>query len=129
MAVDELVTLLVRLVRNPADDEARRRVAEALDRQGLTDDAIGVLAPFVNLTGHEDTPTLPCLCKTCVARAGSTAETAGVKFHRSFAVAKNRVLQFWLADELATQRGEVRRAVGEALRLRVARKRKRKQST
>lgn len=120
MATDELVALLVQVIQRPGEAELRRRAAELLEQRGLFAEALAVLAPLVNFTGHEEAPALPCLCKTCLASAGVKAETSGMTFTRAFAVSGTRVLHFWLADELAAQRGEVRRAVGEALRSKLA---------
>ena len=122
MGADELVTMLVRLVRDPADLEARRLAAEGLALRGQLADAMVVLAPFINFTGHEEASALPCLCKTCLAQAGDTAAAGGVGFHRTFVISGTRVLHFWLADELAADRVEVRRAVAEALRAKLKRK-------
>jgi hypothetical protein len=55
--------------------------------------------------------------------AGAVAETGGVSFHRSFAVQGSRVLHFWLAEELLADRAEVKRAVGDALRGRLRKRR------
>jgi hypothetical protein len=125
MASDELVTLLVRLVATPADDEARRRAAELLEQREMRAEALAVLAPVVNVTGHEDGSPLPCLCKTCVAGAGLEADASGVGFTRAFAVHGTRVLHYWLIDERGPRRAEVRRAVGDALRGRLRRKQRR----
>ena len=126
MAGDELATLLVQLAQRPNDLETRRRAAEILDLQGRSPDALALLEPFVNFTGHEEAGPLPCLCKTCITAAPLQAETAGVTFSRSFVVSGSRVLHFWLVDELAEKRTEVRRSVGEALKTRLKRKRRRK---
>lgn len=120
MATDELVALLVQVIQRPGEAEPRRRAAELLEQRGLFAEALAVLAPLVNFTGHEEASALPCLCKTCLGSAGVKAETSGMTFTRAFAVSGTRVLHFWLADELAAQRGEVRRAVGEALRGKLA---------
>jgi hypothetical protein len=119
---DDLPTLLVQLVQEPGNRELRRRAAEALDQQGQLEQALGLLVPFVNFTGHEEGSPLPCLCKTCAASAGLTARTSGASFHRAFAIAGHRVLHFWLIDDLAEQRQEIRRSVGEGLRARLERK-------
>ncbi|MBK7534868.1 MAG: hypothetical protein IPI49_05695 [Myxococcales bacterium] len=102
----------------------RRRCAEALEQRGAHQDALTVLAPLVNFTGHEHSPLLPCLCKRCLGQAGRAVEVQGVSFHRTFVVSGTRVLHFWLADELGADRAEVKRAVGEALRVRLHRKRR-----
>lgn len=123
MASDELLSLLVRVIQQPGELELRRRAAELLDQRGATEEALVLLAPLVNFTGHEEGARLPCLCKGCLPSAGAVAETGGVSFHRSFAVHGSRVLHFWLAEELLADRAEVKRAVGDALRGRLARKR------
>jgi hypothetical protein len=115
---DDLQSMLVQLQSRPDDADLRRRAAEALDAQGKPDDATLVLAPLVNLTGHEDDTGLPCLCKTCLAKAPHAAEANGMSFVRSFAVAGTRVLHFWqLADQ---HRGDIRSSVTAALQARLA---------
>jgi thioredoxin-like negative regulator of GroEL len=110
---DEIQALLRKLEQAPNDFELRGRAADALDAAGRRDEALATLAPLVNVTGHDDDAGLPCLCKTCFARAGETAEAAGMTFRRSFAVARNRVLHFWTPRDL--DRPAVRRSVAEAL--------------
>lgn len=124
MASDELVALLVRVIQQPGELELRRRAAELLDQRGSTEEALVLLAPLINFTGHEEGSRLPCLCKACLPSAAAITETGGVAFHRSFAVHGSRVLHFWLAEELLDDRAEVKRAVGDALRGRLARKRR-----
>ena len=102
------------------------RAAEALDTRGRSPDALALLAPFINFTGHEEGGPLPCLCKTCIATAPLRAETAGVAFTRSFAISGTRVVHYWLIEELEEQRTEVKRSVGEALKNKLKRKRRRK---
>lgn len=125
MGSDELISLLVQVIQRPDEPELRRRAAELLDQRGAADEAMALLAPLVNFTGHDEQTALPCLCKTCLPKAAAVTESGGVTFHRSFAVHGSRVLYFWLIDELGEQRAEVKRAVGEALRLRLSRKGKR----
>ena len=121
MVGDELVGLLVRLVNRPEDADARRRAADLLDARGLTTEAMSLVTSFVNLTGHEDPSPLPCLCAACLPAAPSTATSPeGVLFARAFVVAGTRVLHFWLIDELAADRDDVRRAVAAQLRSKVA---------
>lgn len=128
MASDELISLLVRVIQQPAEMETRKRAAELLEQRGASAEALAVLSPLVNFTGHEAGDEagarLPCLCKTCLPKAGTTAEVDGVTFTRAFVVSGSRVLHFWIVDELADQRAEVKRAVGEALRGRLKRKKK-----
>ena len=115
MGADEISSLLVKLQANPGDHDVRRRAAEALDASGKRDDAVTVLAPFVNLTGHDDDAGLPCLCRRCLAIAGTSAEAEGMKFVRSFAVVGSRVLHFWMLAELEHERASVRESVTAAL--------------
>ena len=118
VVADDLQSMLVQLQSRPDDVDLRRRAAEALDAQGKPDDATLVLAPLVNLTGHEADVGLPCLCKTCLASAPRTAEANGMSFVRSFAVAGKRVLHFWqLADQ---HRMDIRQSVTAALQARLA---------
>jgi hypothetical protein len=120
VAADEIQSMLVRLQSSPQDVELRTRAAEFLDRQGKFDDAVLVLGPLVNVAGHEDDASLPCLCKTCLPKAGRAAEAGGLSFTRSFAVAGTRVLHFWqLADQ---DRQAVRASVATALVARLAKR-------
>lgn len=117
MAVN-IQSMLVQLQSHPDDTDLRRKTAELLDAQGSLDDAVAVLAPLVNVTGHDNDGGLPCLCKACLAHAGTTAAAGELAFVRSFAVCDHRVLHFWmLADQ---DRGAVRTSVGDALRRRLA---------
>jgi hypothetical protein len=110
--------MLVQLQARPDDADLRRRAAEALDAQGKADDATLVLAPLINLTGHDDDAGLPCLCKKCLPGAPHAASADGLQFSRSFAVTGKRVLHFWqLADQ---HRADVRGSVAAALTDRLA---------
>lgn len=107
--------MLVKLQSRPDDFDLRRLAAESLDAEGQLDDAVMVLSGFVNVTGHDDDAGLPCLCKRCLATAGHDAESGGMAFVRSFAVAGNRVLHFWMLKEQQGQRAEVRASVAASL--------------
>jgi hypothetical protein len=120
MGVDEIRALLEQVEASPDDAELRRRAAEALDTAGRREEALPVLAPLVNLVGHDDDVGLPCLCKRCLPAAGWTAEASGMAFTRSFAVAGTRVLHFWQLAELEGERGAVRASVATAMRARAA---------
>jgi hypothetical protein len=110
--------MLTALQKRPDDVALRRQAAEALDAAGQFDEAATVLAPLVNVSGHESDTGLPCLCKACLPFAGRTAESGGMQFSRSFAIAQTRVLHFWqLADQA---RAAVRVSVTEALDRRLA---------
>lgn len=123
MAHDDVVEMLAELAARPADHELRRRIAEALDDRGRHDEAVGVLAPLVNVTGHEDDAGLPCLCKACLPQAGRTADARGLAFVRGFAVAGARVLHFWMLADQDRERASVRASVASALRTRLAARR------
>lgn len=120
MGADELTSLLVKLQANPDDLETRRRAAEALDAAGKHADAATVLAPFVNVTGHDEDAGLPCLCRRCLPAAAATAEAEGMKFTRSFAIADRRVLHFWMLADQEHERAAVRESVTTALATRLA---------
>lgn len=120
MGADDPGALLRQLEQAPNDADLRRRAAEALDAAGDRDRALEVLTPLVNLTGHEDDAGLPCLCQRCLPRAGMTAESSGMQFQRSFAVAGDRVLHFWMLTELAGERAGVRASVTGALKVRLS---------
>ena len=127
MGADDIGALLDQLEASPGDAELRRRTAEALDAAGRHEEALPVLAPLVNLTGHDDDVGLPCLCKRCLPAAGWTAEAAGMTFTRSFAVSGTRVLHFWQLTELEGRRAAVRASVAEAIRARAAAMKARRQ--
>jgi hypothetical protein len=112
--------MLIQLQTRPDDAELRRRTAEALDAQGQRDDAAAVLAPLVNLTGHDNDAQLPCLCKKCLPSAGDAAEAQGMAFRRSWAVVGTRVLHFWLLAEQDADRAAIRQSVAAAVRQRFA---------
>ncbi len=120
MGADEISSLLVKIQANPEDEAARKRAAELLDLAGKRDDAVAMLAPLINVTGHDEDAGLPCLCKRCVAQAPATAESAGMRFHRSFAVTGKRVLHFWMLAEQEHERAAVRDSVTAALEARLA---------
>ncbi len=116
--------MLVQLQSRPDDTDLRRETAELLESQGSLDDAVMVLAPLVNVTGHDSDAGLPCLCEACLARAGKSAAVGELSFVRSFALSGRRVLHFWmLADQ---DRAAVRASVRDALAARLAYKRESK---
>lgn len=120
MAADDIDGMLAELEARPSDHELRRRAAEALDDEGRHDEAAGVLAPLVNLTGHDEDVDLPCLCKRCLPLAGRVAAARDMHFVRAFAVVDTRVLHFWMLAEQARDRAKVRASVTSALRARLA---------
>ncbi len=121
--------LLEKLAKAPSDVALRRTVAEAVEAEIAAGadraEVDRVLAPLVNLTGHDDDTGLPCLCRDCLPRAGTVAEAADTKFHRSFVIDGSRVLHFWLlADQHGKRdsvRGEVRARLEERLGKRAGR--------
>lgn len=119
MASDDVAAMLAELAIRPSDHELRRRAAEALDDQGRDDEVAGVLAPLVNLTGHDDDVGLPCLCTRCLPGAGRAASAHDMQFVRAFAVVGTRVLHFWMLAEQQPERARVRASVASALRARL----------
>jgi hypothetical protein len=120
VAADDVVTMLAELAVRPADHDLRGRAALALDDQGRHDEAVGVLAPLVNLTGHDDDAELPCLCKRCLPAAAKAAAAHDMQFVRSFAIVGTRVLHFWMLADQQRERANVRASVTDALRARLA---------
>jgi hypothetical protein len=120
VGADEIRALLAELQARPDDAELRRRAAEALDGDGRRDEVKAILAPLVNLTGHEDDGQLPCLCRRCLPHAGDSAASAGMEFERSFVVVGRRVMHFWMLRELGADRIGVRASVAAALAARLA---------
>ena len=59
-------------------------------------------------------------CASAACEAVTTADSAGMAFQRSFAVAGGRVLHFWMLAELAGERAGVRASVASALQIRLA---------
>ena len=117
---DDISAMLARLQASPDDHALRARAAAALDAADREAEAFALLATLVNVTGHDDDAGLPCLCKQCLPQAPATAESAGMAFQRTFAVAGDRVLHFWMLSELAGNRAQLRTAVAEALAIRLA---------
>lgn len=124
MVAEDVQTLLAELDTRPEDLELRARAAEALDARGERDKAVALLAPLINLTGHDDDAQLPCLCKRCLPGAGREAEAAGMQFVRSFAVAGKRVLHFWMLADQEHDRAKLRGQVASAMHARLAAQRK-----
>ncbi len=122
MGVDEIQALLGKLNQSPDDVALRGQTAAALESAGRHPEVLTVLAPLVNVTGHDDDTGLPCLCKRCLPLAADSADAAGMQFRRTFAIARDRVLHYWTLRDLP--RDTVRRDVAAALdaRLRPARK-------
>lgn len=55
---------------------------------------------MINLTAHEGSSPLPCLCKGCFERAPTEASADGVEFRRVTARADERELHAWVPRSL-----------------------------
>jgi hypothetical protein len=117
---DDIQAMLGKLEASPQDHALRARAAEALDAADRGAEALALVGTLVNVTGHDEDAGLPCLCKRCLPQAPATAESAGMAFQRTFAVARDRVLHFWYLTELAGNRAQVRNSVAGALAIRLA---------
>src|SRR5690606_15904508 len=117
-AIVQLDALLGELTARPDDDALRERAARGLSERGRHEEAVEILAPLINLTAH-DGPTLPCLCRRCLAPERVEAEAEGLRFARRFVVARARVLYYWARIELADDPG-LARAVRDRLARRLA---------
>lgn len=124
MGEAEIRALVDKVAARPDDHDLRQQAAEALDAAGQRAEATALLAPLINVTGHDDDAGLPCLCKACLPTAPDTAESAGMKFKRAFAVTGRRVLHFWNLAELEGERRNVRASVSRALAARLAPRRR-----
>lgn len=90
-----------------------------LQASGASTDGAPVEAPApagpINLTAHEKEPTLPCLCKRCLPQAPERAKAGGMDFTRSSVQTGDRILYYWMPDELLPQAPEVSKSVLGAL--------------
>lgn len=119
-ATAEPEALLGDLAAQPDDDALRERAALALSERGRHREAVELLAALTNLTAH-DGPTLPCLCRRCLAPERVEAEADGVRFTRRFVVARGRVLYYWAPTDIADSPG-LARSVRARLDRRLARR-------
>jgi hypothetical protein len=95
--------------------------------RGLTDRDIGLLrtavasgsdmdvrallsGQWIHLNAHEP-DVVPCLCRACIQPDVERVEAEGETYLREWAVAKGRVLFFWMPEALAKDKKSVRRAV------------------
>lgn len=80
---------------------------------------VAALAPEVkapvHVNRHESKPKLPCLCKKCFDKAGERVEVNGDVFVRRAALAKGRVLYFWLPELLVATEKKVTLAVEQRM--------------
>ncbi len=109
---------------SPDDDGLREQAARALERDGRQSDLLTVLAGFTNMTAH-DGAVLPCLCRRCLATTAPTAQAGGLTFVRGFAIAKGRVLHYWVPEDLAPQRKGVDASVAAVMNGRLRPRKKR----
>jgi hypothetical protein len=118
-------TLLGELKQKPEDLGLREKAARALQREGRHVEAVQLLTGSLrNLTAHEP-PPLPCLCRKCLDPERTSAELFGLSYDREFAVAKGRVLFYWVPRELAHRRDGVVQAVQSRLEDKLSDKKKR----
>jgi hypothetical protein len=73
----------------------------------------------VNLTAHDESGPLPCLCRRCLPASGERAEAGGMSFTRAQVETEGRVLHYWLPDELRPDSARVEKAVQGALTARL----------
>jgi hypothetical protein len=119
MSATPIEELEEQLAANPNDEVLRARVATALTELGRHGDAAAVLGQGLrNLTAH-DGPTLPCLCRRCLQPERVVAEAEGMQFRRRFAVAKGRVLWYWVPVEFADDES-LARSVAKRLEARLS---------
>jgi hypothetical protein len=72
-----------------------------------------------HLNAHEKGP-LPCLCVKCLEKAGTRVVASGETFVRKEAHAKSRVLYYWLPESLANTEVNVRYAIEQRMKRRLA---------
>ncbi len=114
--VADVGALLAALQAQPDDEGLREQAATALLDVGRGHEATALLqAGFVHLNAH-DQGKLPCLCKRCLDPEVDHAVVSGREFARDHAVARGRVLFYWLPASLAGSRAEVRRNVAARMR-------------
>lgn len=74
-----------------------------------------------NLTAHEESPRLPCLCRRCLPKSPERAETGGLTFLRTKVETGEKVLYYWLPEELAPDAKVISQSVRGALAQRASR--------
>jgi hypothetical protein len=68
-----------------------------------------------NLTSHEASPKLPCLCRRCLPKSPERAEAGGLTFVRSKVETDGKALYYWLPDELVPNAKVIAQSVRGAL--------------
>lgn len=108
---DAAAAALAELQARPDDEPLREQAAVALLAAGRGREAVALLhETLVHLNAHDE-GTLPCLCKRCLDPGLDRAVVSGKEFTRDVAVARGRVLFYWLPASLAGSRAELRRNV------------------
>lgn len=69
----------------------------------------------VNVTKHVDDLLKPCLCQKCLPLAPETLFCEGVSFFRASTVAHERILWFWVPEELRDRLASAEQAVNKRL--------------
>jgi hypothetical protein len=69
----------------------------------------------VNVTAHVETSVHPCLCHKCLPAAPETLEREGITFFRASTVAHERILWFWVPEELRNRLASAEQAVNKRL--------------
>jgi len=77
------------------------------------------IAPPVNMTKHDDTTPLPCLCKECFVQGTERMDVNGMSFVRSSVEASGRVLYFWMPKEIEKNVRIVKKSVQSVLQERL----------
>jgi hypothetical protein len=108
---DAAAAVLSELQARPDDESLREQAAVALLGAGRGQEALALLHDaLVHLNAHDE-GALPCLCKRCLDPGMDRAVVSGKEFTRDLAVARGRVLFYWLPASLAGARVELRRNV------------------
>lgn len=68
-----------------------------------------------NITAHEESPVLPCLCKKCLHLAPDKAVAGGMDFVRTSVDADSKVLHFWMPRDMRDDLNAITQSVRSAL--------------
>ncbi|NMO14711.1 hypothetical protein HPC49_33235 [Pyxidicoccus fallax] len=92
------------------------RALSAADAELMLQAAGGAnLSGPTNLTAHEEHPKLACLCRRCLPNSPERAETGGLTFVRSKVETGEKVLYYWLPEELSADAKVIAQSVRGAL--------------
>lgn len=75
-----------------------------------------------NLTAHDPSGVLPCLCRQCLPRAPERASARGMDFVRAHSEAKGKVLHFWVPVELEGSLSAITQSVKGSLLARASKR-------